>query len=177
MAETKKILSFSAEHRWLSNFWVAPIELTAFGEFHRFDSSEQLFQMAKLEFSEVERDERRELFDEVASLDTPGKTKRFGRAIPNLNVEAWNGYRDRAMAQALKAKYSQHPELAQKLLDLDGYYLEEGNHWGDRYWGVDGTGQNRLGILLMALRDRWLAEREVQGPDWTPKRYAPKYFS
>lgn len=33
--------------------------------------------------------------------------------------------------------------------------LREGNHWGDRFWGVDartGEGENHLGRLLMELR-------------------------
>lgn len=175
MNEDRQILSFSEENRWLSNFWVAPIELEAFGERHHFDSTEQLFQMAKLEFAETERDERRALFDQVATLDTPGKSKRFGRKIPNLNVDAWNLYRDRAMGLALRAKFSQHEDLRERLLELEGYYLEEGNHWGDRYWGVDGTGENRLGKLLMALRDRWLARR-ADDPSWNPRPFIPHYF-
>lgn len=32
-------------------------------------------------------------------------------------------------------------------------YLEEGNTWGDRIWGtVNGSGANRLGVILMQIR-------------------------
>ena len=35
-----------------------------------------------------------------------------------------------------------------------GCYLIEGNHWGDTCWGqVNGRGENRLGKILMQLRD------------------------
>ena len=31
--------------------------------------------------------------------------------------------------------------------------LEEGNNWGDKYWGtVEGEGKNMLGKLLMKVR-------------------------
>lgn len=170
-----EIRSFSEDYRWLSNFWVAPIELTAFGERWSFSSTEQVFQMAKLEFTELNLEEQRELFAEVASLETPGQSKRFGRKIPALDVDSWNRARDRAMAQVLLAKFSQHADLRSKLLALKGYYLEEGNHWGDRYWGVDGTGKNRLGELLMELRDRWIS-RGYDETGRNPNRFIPIYF-
>lgn len=174
MTEPQAVKSFSGEHRWLSNFWVAPIRLVAFRESWSFPSTEHVFQMAKLEHTDIGIPEQRELFEEVAGLETPGQSKRFGRRIPELNIESWNAARDRAMAHALKAKFSQHADLREKLLGLEGYYLEEGNHWGDRYWGVDGTGKNRLGELLMELRDRWLAKR-AENPDWQPASFIPVY--
>lgn len=174
MTEAKKVLEFSAEHRWLSNFWEAPIELSAFRQHWSFASTEHVFQMAKLEHTRFDMADQQELFEEVAALETPGQSKRFGRRIPELDVDSWNAARDRAMARALKAKFTQHADLREKLLGLEGYYLEEGNHWGDRYWGVDGTGKNRLGELLMGLRDRWLAER-AENPDWQPASFIPVY--
>jgi predicted NAD-dependent protein-ADP-ribosyltransferase YbiA (DUF1768 family) len=40
------------------------------------------------------------------------------------------------------------------LLASGGATLEEGNPWGDRLWGVvDGVGENRLGKILMKVRD------------------------
>lgn len=174
MAEAKSIRAFEGEHRWLSNFWVAPIELIAFRQSWSFASTEHVFQMAKLEHTDIEISDQQELFEEVAALETPGQSKRFGRRIPHLNVESWNTARDRAMVHVLKAKFSQHADLREKLLGLEGYYLEEGNHWGDRYWGVDGTGKNRLGELLMELRDRWLAKR-AEDPDWQPTYFIPVY--
>ncbi len=174
-AGDKLILSFSEDHRWLSNFWVAPIELTAFGRSWTMSSTEHVFQMAKLEHTELTREQQRELFEEVAGLETPGQSKRFGRRVPALDVASWNRSRDRAMATVLRAKFTQHDVLREKLLELEGYYLEEGNHWGDRYWGVDGSGQNRLGQLLMVLRDRWLARQAAHG-NWEPARFVPEYF-
>jgi predicted NAD-dependent protein-ADP-ribosyltransferase YbiA (DUF1768 family) len=37
--------------------------------------------------------------------------------------------------------------------------LVEGNWWNDTYWGIcDGTGRNRLGQLLMDLRNTLMNE-------------------
>lgn len=174
MAEAKSIRAFEGEHRWLSNFWEVPIELSAFHQRWIFASTEHVFQMAKLEHTRLDISDQQELFEEVAALETPGQSKRFGRRIPELDVDSWNAARDRAMARTLMAKFTQHADLREKLLGLEGYYLEESNHWGDRYWGVDGTGKNRLGELLMELRDRWLGKR-AETPDWQPPYFVPDY--
>ena len=152
MTDGKKILAFEGEHRWLSNFWEAPIEVSAFGNRHILGSTEHVFQMAKLDHSRAGKSQLRELFAEVVAIETPGRSKRFGRRIPQLDLESWDAARDKAMYRVLLAKFTQHADLREKLLALEGYYLEEGNHWGDRYWGVDGTVQNGLGQLLMEIR-------------------------
>lgn len=60
------------------------------------------------------------------------------------------------MESIVRAKFSQHPDLAEKLVSTGDMHLEEGNWWGDVFWGVDkktGEGENHLGIILMRLRD------------------------
>ena len=48
----------------------------------------------------------------------------------------------------------QNAELRIKLLETGNEHLEEGNTWGDRIWGtVNGVGQNRLGKILMRVRE------------------------
>ena len=57
------------------------------------------------------------------------------------------------MEEALRKKFSD-PGLRKALLDTGDEYLEEGNTWRDEYWGVcNGIGKNRLGKLLMKIRD------------------------
>ena len=37
--------------------------------------------------------------------------------------------------------------------------LEEGNTWADRVWGkVNGIGENRLGLILMQIRNEYIQE-------------------
>ena len=58
------------------------------------------------------------------------------------------------MRDALRAKFTQHPELSELLLGTGDAKLvehtENDDYWGD---GGDGRGKNMLGRLLMLLRD------------------------
>jgi len=48
----------------------------------------------------------------------------------------------------------QYANLRKLLLDTGGQYIQEGNTWGDRFWGVcNGIGENHLGYILMKVRD------------------------
>lgn len=59
------------------------------------------------------------------------------------------------MLIGLRAKFSENEDLKKKLLDTGDRVLRQ--HTGaDKYWGdggVKNTGKNRLGILLMQVRD------------------------
>ena len=57
------------------------------------------------------------------------------------------------MYEIVLAKFTQNPDLKEKLLATGDEHLEEGNTWGDTTWGtVNGIGENRLGIILMKVR-------------------------
>ena len=69
------------------------------------------------------------------------------------------------MERVVMAKFSQNEELRRKLVcDTEGFWLEEGNTWGDAYFGVITSevtgrpfGANVLGRTLMKVR------RELSG--------------
>lgn len=54
-------------------------------------------------------------------------------------------------------KFHNNPELKALLLATGDAQLEEGNAWGDVYWGISpvgsGQGENHLGRILMKVRD------------------------
>lgn len=57
------------------------------------------------------------------------------------------------MKDIVMAKFTQNEDLKEKLLSTGNTYLEEGNTWGDRIWGVvDSNGANLLGNILMNVR-------------------------
>ena len=58
------------------------------------------------------------------------------------------------MLCALRAKFSQHDHLRQLLVSTGSSVLVE-HTADDRYWGdgLDGSGLNQLGVLLMLVRD------------------------
>lgn len=87
------------------------------------------------------------------------EAKKLGRKVP-LRKD-WEIIKLGVMMKIVQAKFEQHPELAEKLLQTDTAYLEEGNTWGDRVWGtVDGKGANNLGRILMQVREI-LRERQI----------------
>lgn len=136
------IYGFNGEFRFLSNFepsWITMADRIT------YPSVEHAFQAAKTTNLEA-----RWL---IAALRSPGAAKRAGRAVV-LRAD-WEEVKGPVMIACLRAKFGQHPDLAQKLLATGDRELVEANTWGDRVWGVDyrtGAGENRLGIALMIVR-------------------------
>jgi ribA/ribD-fused uncharacterized protein len=143
-----KIDSFSGQYRFLSNFWPAAVE----HEGVMYPSVEHAYQAAKT----LDPAERRR----IAALRTPSEAKKAGRALP-LRAD-WETAKFVVMEACARDKFTRHPELRRALLDTGDAYLEEGNAWGDRVWGVyQGEGENRLGKILMQVRDDL---RDGRGP-------------
>ena len=71
----------------------------------------------------------------------------------------WGEVKERVMYRVLREKFIQNPELAYMLVSTCNAQIFEhtsnDSYWGD---GGDGTGKNRLGILLMKLRDELQTE-------------------
>jgi hypothetical protein len=67
----------------------------------------------------------------------------------------WEEVKDAIMLQAVTAKFETHEKLARLLLSTGERAIVE-NAPMDAYWGCgpDGKGQNRLGKILMAVRDQ-----------------------
>ena len=72
----------------------------------------------------------------------------------------WLEERESVMLNGLRAKFNQHPDLRQHLLSSDERELIEHTK-NDAYWGDggDGSGANRLGNLLMQVRDELRVRR------------------
>lgn len=59
------------------------------------------------------------------------------------------------MRELLVLKFSQNP-FKQLLLNTGNLYIQEGNKWGDTFWGVDlrtNVGENNLGKLIMSVQE------------------------
>jgi predicted NAD-dependent protein-ADP-ribosyltransferase YbiA (DUF1768 family) len=75
--------------------------------------------------------------------------------------EGWEDVRIGVMEEVQMAKFTQHPELAEKLVATGDAKLTYNNECGDTYWGVfNGEGENNLGKVLMRVRAR-LAEGQA----------------
>ena len=125
---------FSGEYRYLSNFW----------QEHMRDglSNEHFFQAEK----SLDPEER--AF--VMRASGPIEAKKRGRQITLR--EDWDLVKNQVMLSNLRNKFYLDSSLGFALASTGNEELVEVNHWGDQYWGVDGIGENHLGILLMQVR-------------------------
>ena len=135
-----KIILFKDDNGFLSNFYPCKINLDGID----YPSVEHAFQAAKTHEYNVRL--------AISRLSTPGKAKRFGRAIKLR--EDWEDIKLGMMAALVKQKFYSYPELAERLLKTGDAELVEGNWWGDTYWGVcQGKRENNLGKILMLVRE------------------------
>ena len=135
------VIEFQGAYRFLSNFY--PVQIWCDGEV--FASVEHAYQASKAT-NKVER----HLF--TANGITPGLAKRMGR---NIRIRPdWEQVKLDIMTKLVSQKFI-NKELQGWLLNTGDMELQEGNRWGDTYWGVDlrsGKGQNNLGKILMKVR-------------------------
>lgn len=88
--------------------------------------------------------------------------KKAGRKL--TLVDDWNSKRIDVMRSFLEQKFS-NPELMGRLCFIQGDIVED-NTWNDKFWGkYKGKGENHLGLLLMEIRDKKLAEVIVGQPE------------
>lgn len=110
-------------------------------------SIEHAYQMSKCVY---ELDARR-----ISDCDTPGKAKRLGKQVKIK--ENWDSIKLDVMESLLRKKFDPelNPPYAARLKATGNAVLQEGNAWGDTFWGVNaetGEGQNHLGCLIMKIR-------------------------
>lgn len=136
-----QITNFESEpYRFLSNFYPAEVELDGV----IYPTVEHAYQAAKSD-DPVSR-------EYVRAAPTPAEAKRAGRRLKAR--KDWDAVKVGIMFVLLLRKFDEGTPLAEKLLATGNRYLEEGNWWGDVFWGVSGgQGKNMLGILLMGVRE------------------------
>ena len=134
------VMTFRGKLDFLSNMYSAAFEWDG----RTYLNSEAAFQSAK-SLDPVVRDR----FSGMNGMTA----KREGKKV--FLRSDWEEVKDGIMEEVVRAKFSQNPELLQKLIDTGDAELVEGNRWHDTYWGVDlvsRKGENHLGIILMKIR-------------------------
>lgn len=151
----KMIDRFEGEYFFMSNFSNYVVDYDG----KVWKTSEHAFQAAKTNIKEEK--------DLIFSVKSPSQAKTLGGLA--LMREDWKEVRQKVMYEIVKNKFTQHPELTEKLLKTGNSYLEEGNNWHDTRWGVcycrlhNGKGHNWLGDILMTVRKE-LSEIEENRP-------------
>lgn len=138
-----KILFYRVDDAYgeFSNFASYPIKLKG----RTWPTAEHFFQAQKFAGTEHEQ--------AVRKAKSPMNAAHLGRSRKLPLRRDWESVKDNIMREALRAKFTQHPELTSLLLTTGDAKLVEHTE-KDRYWGDggDGSGKNRLGQLLMELR-------------------------
>lgn len=133
------INDFRGDYFFLSNFYPCRIVLADGSEWR---SSEAVFQAAKT------RDPAWR--EAIRTAESAKQAKALGRAAPIR--KDWSAVRVHVMRNVIAIKFADE-DLGARLVATGGAYLEEGNTWGDTFWGVcGGTGSNVLGLILMERR-------------------------
>jgi len=137
--------SFTGDDAFLSNFFAARMDF----EGAYYPTSEHAYQASKT-MSRIWR-------TKIATAPTSRIAKQLGRKAPLRHD--WPMVKVPIMRAVVRAKFTQHPELAKMLLATGDAQLIEGNTWNDAVWGCirDQTGawkgQNWLGRILMEVRE------------------------
>lgn len=128
---------------WMSNFHRATIDIDGID----YKTSEHYYQSRKAISGEYA--------DWIAKAPTPHIAFKAARCLKPDDIRPdWDDIKVSVMEKALRAKFSQHPDLAKKLLDTGDAILIEDSPV-DSFWGSgkDCKGQNMLGKLLMDIRE------------------------
>ena len=143
-------MMFDLDYDFLSNFYPSTIVL----EELTFPTVEHAFQAYKC------KDPK----DRVAFTKniSPAEAKRMGRKV-SLRKD-WEDIKDDIMFSCLLIKFKDE-RLKQMLLETGDTFLVEGTLWHDSYWGdcycescTNIKGQNKLGYMLMEIRDKLIKE-------------------
>ncbi len=137
----KIVKQFRVKYGFLSNFYPAKIKINGL----EYATTEHYFQSMK--FTDMK------IREKIKTAPTPGLAKKWTRKYKKR--KDWYNISVNVMERALRAKFS-IPKFRKKLLATGDMLLQEGNTWGDKFWGVDlktGKGENILGKLLMKIRE------------------------
>ncbi|MBU2908917.1 NADAR family protein [Vibrio splendidus] len=145
VAKAKEVLFYEPEdpNGYLSNFAACPIKVND----QVWATSEHYYQAMKFA-SEALR-------NTILEASTPAEAFSLSRDYEDQVREDWYDIRVEVMQFIVTEKFRQNPQFALFLTNTGDSVIKEHSHkdhfWGD---GGDGTGENRLGEILMAVRQQ-----------------------
>ncbi|MDY6939476.1 MAG: NADAR family protein [Cyanobacteriota bacterium] len=111
-------------------------------------TSEHYFQAQKFATTD------RPWFDKIREVKTPKDAAKMGRSREHPLRQDWEEVKDDIMQRAVLCKFKTHADIREILLATGDEEIIE-NAPGDYYWGCgkNGSGQNKLGQILMRVRE------------------------
>jgi len=146
----EEIIAFREEYAFLGNNYPAPVVCEGIA----YPSAEAAFQASKT--------------DDIATRKqfarfSPEKVRQKGNMLTPR--PGWEDEKDDIMHEIVRQKFLQNPELRERLLATGSRRLIDGGKGKkDTYWGVNTItweGENRLGLILMELREKLKKEMLV----------------
>jgi len=138
-----KFYSETAQWGEFSNF--SPYVVMLNGK--RWPTSEHYFQAQKFDQKAYQ--------EKIRKSASPMKAAELGRSRKVKIKANWDRKKDNVMYDVVYAKFTQHSSLKELLLSTGDALLIEHTE-NDSYWGNggDGSGKNRLGKILMQVRQK-----------------------
>ncbi|OMJ71926.1 hypothetical protein SteCoe_29740 [Stentor coeruleus] len=128
---------------FLCNFYESPFTFNGFV----YKTVEHYFQSEKTQDAKAKHS--------IINAKTPKKAKQLGNTC-KLDVENWRKINESVMLKGLELKFSQNSDLKDKLIATGSNELREYSR-SDKFWGGSlKNSQNKLGKLLMTLREKYL---------------------
>jgi N-glycosidase YbiA len=140
----------NAPYGCFSNFSPHSIDLGG----KKWATVEHYYQAHKFEGTEFEY-----LMAEIQAAPTPALAAKIGRDPAHQPHANWDLHKCEIMYRAVLQKFSSHLDIQQVLLDtLDTEIVEDSPV--DYFWGcgIDRSGQNQLGQILMQVRSELIVD-------------------
>jgi N-glycosidase YbiA len=152
--QAQRVIKFygtGSEHGCFSNFTRAPFRLNG----QTWPTVEHYFQAQKFPDTDYE--------EAIRLAKSPAKAKAMGRSRKYRLRRDWETIKDAIMREAVLAKFTQHADLRAVLLATGDAAIVEDSPTDD-YWGcgAHGGGRNKLGRILMSVRDELRAQQQQQ---------------
>jgi ribA/ribD-fused uncharacterized protein len=153
--ESIKFYKVNDEYGWLSNFSKHPFVLDGI----YWPTVEHYFQAQKcIEIAD---------FLKIQAAESAFIAAELGRNRNLKILKNWDSIRIEIMYNAVLAKFSQNPEIAELLINTKNCpiieHTENDSFWAD---GGNGTGLNKLGEIIMQVRRELLKEKIEFLPPW-----------
>ena len=139
------------EYGCFSNFSPHPFKLRG----KRWPTSEHYFQAHKFAGTQYE--------EAIRKAKSPMIAARMGRSRKRPLRRDWESIKVRVMREAVLAKFQAHDDIREILLATGSEKIVE-DTTRDYYWGcgAKGNGKNKLGLVLMEVRDQLREEMAEQ---------------
>lgn len=142
MEQNNIIKTFKKEYSWLSNFSEVEINLRG----RKFKSVEHAY------MSEKNNSDEWKIACSSSSNLNAGLIKKLSKQI--IIRADWDLVKFKVMNYCVRQKFKQEP-FKSKLIATGKMFIQEGNYWGDKFWGVclkTNEGDNWLGKIIMNIR-------------------------